>query len=304
MNKDINSVLLQQMEISGSNLSQTTSTETHGTADVETVYWNEAYTDENIESIEYNEKPELITLLGFSEYGKSTFTGSLYQILRTNESFADYSFVDSETLVGFERRVFLRKVNNEGKSEVKRTIRKKGSLLDIKLKNKTDNSVRRILLSDGAGEVYNECISKDATVIEQKAIKYANRLLVFVNCEEFSDPTKPWKDSLKTLLERFSRNDMLPINAKIYLVVNKYDKIARLEKNKVEEYIEEIFHIVSDYLTIYKKDIYRIVSTGLNIEKEDEGLTNLITSLLSPINRNENRYNELDWLATATKNIK
>ena len=86
--------------------------------------------------------------------------------------------------------------------------------------------------------------------------------------------------------------------------MNKYDKIARLEKNKVEEYIEEIFHIVSDYLTIYKKDIYRIVSTGLYIEKEDEGLTNLITSLLSPINRNENRYNELDWLATATKNIK
>ena len=127
MNKDINSVLLQQMEISGSNLSQTTSTETHGTADVETVYWNEAYTDENIESIEYNEKPELITLLGFSEYGKSTFTGSLYQILRTNESFADYSFVDSETLVGFERRVFLRKVN----------IEEKGRLTGIKSRKKT-----------------------------------------------------------------------------------------------------------------------------------------------------------------------
>lgn len=59
-----------------------------------------------------SEKPKLVALVGFADYGKSTFIGSLYQQLIVNLNYGGYSFVDSDTYVGFERRVFLRRIND------------------------------------------------------------------------------------------------------------------------------------------------------------------------------------------------
>lgn len=47
-------------------------------------FYCDAMNDGNINMVLNNVKPELIVLLGFSDYGKSTFVGSLYHYLLKN----------------------------------------------------------------------------------------------------------------------------------------------------------------------------------------------------------------------------
>lgn len=302
MNEEVNNILLNPTVTTVSNHTETVVREKALETDMAFMF--EAYTEENIGGLKCSEKPELITLLGLNDYGKSTFVGSLYQLLRTNEEYMGYSLVDSNTLVGFERRVFLRKVNEDGKSAVKRTIRNTGSLLDMKLKD-ADGAYRHIVLSDSAGEIYRDCISKDAIVKEQIAIKVADRLLLFVNCEEFSDRTKPWKDDLSGLLNRFHRNNMLPESAIVYLVFNKYDKVKdAIHSEMVEGFINEVITLVSEFLTIEDSNIYRVNSRGIRMNSEDDGLQSLIEAILKPIQEDRAQYEQLDWLSNNIKNRK
>ena len=100
-----------------------------------------------------SEKPKLVALVGFADFGKSTFIGALYQQLIEKLSYKGYAFVDSETYVGFERRVFLRRVNGEDISDTKRNILKENDILHLKLRSDKGHT-HQVLISDKAGETY------------------------------------------------------------------------------------------------------------------------------------------------------
>ena len=297
---DINDVLLGEKPLQ---IPQMESASKNAPIEVDTAFLYEAYTEDNIVDANFDMNPELITLLGLDEYGKSTFVGSFYHLLRTRESFCGFSLIDTDTIAGFERRLYLRTLNDEGKSEVKRTRRKKGSLLNLRLID-SDNNPRHILLSDGAGETYRECLSKDSIVMEQIAVKAANRLLIFVNCEEFNDVTKPWKEDLKALLKRFDDNSMLPENATVYVVLNKFDKASEISPETIESYINEVKSIIEKHLAIEDNSIFKVNSKGLFADNIDEGLTNLISEILKPVQVNRSLYKDLDWISNAIKDNK
>lgn len=296
MNEEINDVLLGTNQNTAKVPNENQGIPQQIETDVRFLY--EAYTEENVTDANFDVKPELITLLGLEEYGKSTFVGSFYHILRTREEVSDYRLIDSDTITGFERRLYLRKLNETGKSDVKRTRRKKGSLLNVRLMDCKENA-RYIMLSDGAGETYRDCQSNNAIVREQIAVKAANRLLIFVNCDEFNNPTKPWKDDLKTLLKRFNDNEMLPDDALIYIVLNKFDKAKDIDNDKLNSYIQEVKTIVDLYFTVSEDNIFRVNSKGLSIEDTDNELENLIEMILKPIPENRNAYKMIDWITNA-----
>lgn len=301
MNEEINDVLLGGDNPKVKDVSD--STITLKPMEVDTAFIYEAYTEESVAEEDFEEQPELITLLGLGDYGKSTFVGSFYHLLRKNENFAGYTLIDSDTISGFERRLYLRVLNFEGKSDVKRTIRKKGSLLNLILLDSKNNK-RHIMLSDSAGETYRECLSKESIVKEQVAVKAANRLLIFVNSDEFNVATKPWKDDLSTLLKRFSSMDMLPKDAIVYLVLNKYDKTAGIAKDKLDTYIKEVKTIVNTYLSIHDNNVYKVNSKGIVQDNIDEGLKTLITEILMPASEDRSPYKKIDWISNAIKENK
>lgn len=65
-------------------------------------------TDENINDILGDYNTHLVTLVGFSEVGKSTFVASLYHEFMCTGEIDGYKFIDSDTYVGFERRAYIR----------------------------------------------------------------------------------------------------------------------------------------------------------------------------------------------------
>ncbi len=85
MNEEVNNILLNPTASTVSNNTEALVQEKALETDMAFMF--EAYTEENISELIYSEKPELIALLGLNDYGKSTFVGSLYQLLRTNEEY-------------------------------------------------------------------------------------------------------------------------------------------------------------------------------------------------------------------------
>ena len=95
----------------------------------------DALTDADVNNLVSDSRPTLVTLFGVSECGKTTFVGSLFAILRRRPSLLMKTFIDSDTLTGFERRVHQRFLSEDGQSVTQRTQRKADSILNVVLGN-------------------------------------------------------------------------------------------------------------------------------------------------------------------------
>lgn len=185
----------------------------------ESPFYTDALNESNINNIITNEKPELIVLFGLNDLGKTTFVGSLYHLLRVNGEMDNYNFINSDTFAGFERRIFLRKCSIDGRTNTNRTLRSENPFLTLHMAHKTTLEKRLIVLSDRAGERYRDYISKDEELLKDKTIKYADRILLFVNAEKLIGRSySNMKDELRTLLRRLKEKDMLPILAAKYII--------------------------------------------------------------------------------------
>lgn len=248
-----------------------------------------------------NQKPELIVLFGLNDLGKTTFVGSLYHLLRVSGKMADYKFVNSDTFAGFERRVFLRKCSKDGRSNTNRTLRSENPFLTLHMEHETTNEKRLIVLSDRAGERYRDYISKDEELLKDKTIKYADRILLFINAEELVGRSySNMKDELKTLLRRLKEKDMLPLFATKYIIFNKYDKVVDIENQKFKEHKQEVVELIEDMFEV--RDIPQHCINSKNLDGNVE-LEKLFCMLIQPLDLKK-VDSALDWVKTSIKNNK
>ena len=69
----------------------------------------------------------VITVIGLSDAGKTTLISGLYDVLQ-NGSFADFSFIESQTLPAFELRCHLARAVSMGDHSGYRTIRERNGI--------------------------------------------------------------------------------------------------------------------------------------------------------------------------------
>lgn len=264
-------------------------------------FYTDAINEANINSIITDHKPELIVLFGLNDLGKTTFVGSLYHLLRVNGEMDDYEFVNSDTFAGFERRVFLRKCSKDGRSNINRTLRSENPFLTLHMRHKTTKDKRLIVISDRAGERYRDYISKDEELLKDKAIKYADRILLFVNAEELTGrPYSNMKDELRMLLRRLKEKSMLPLSAKKCIIFNKYDKIEDVENQTFKEHKQEIVALFEEMFESNEIPQYCINSKSLN---ENSELEKLFCILVKPLDTKKTDP-ALDWVKVAINNNK
>ena len=183
--------------------------------------------DADVNNLVSDSRPTLITLFGVSECGKTTFVGSLFAILRRRPCLLKKTFIDSDTLTGFERRVHQRFLSEDGQSVIQRTQRKAGSILNVVLGNEQGNNQHMFVISDLSGEIYWDAISDITIVQQQKAVKYADKLVIFADIEPLlkAKSYNSYKENFQSLLARFKENDMLPVGAEVYVALNKSDMV-------------------------------------------------------------------------------
>jgi len=262
----------------------------------------DALREADVNNMAFPSRPTLITLFGISECGKTTFVGSLFAILRRRPHLLNVKFIDSDTLTGFERRVHQRFLSETGQSVIQRTQRKAGSILNVVLGNAQGEDKHMFVLSDLSGEIYKDAISEKSVVLQQTAVKYADKLVIFVDIEALlkTKTYNSYKNNFKSLLTRFKENNMLPDESEIFVAFNKVDKVGILaneeaqneegvvdeakknefiqlwkgRKNAVEDSIKEI-------VSIPDENIFEICSLGIAVGEEDEGLIKLFSKILT-----------------------
>lgn len=101
MEIDRNSVLLDDnTAIQVASHSETAPSPTPTQPSSTSSYYLDAMGETEVNKLVRSSRPELIVLLGLNNFGKSTFAGSLYQLLRSRGRIGNYIFIDSETFIG------------------------------------------------------------------------------------------------------------------------------------------------------------------------------------------------------------
>lgn len=260
----------------------------------------DAISEENINDIPSANKPELITLMGLPFCGKTTFVGSLYILLKTRPDLLGVSFIDSDTLTGFAKKVFLRRLKDEQKSVVKRTLRTEGSILNIVVKD-DNNDNRMLLISDRAGECYGDVLDMADETNKHLSVKYANKLLLFLDSEQIIKHYDSYKDNILTLLTVFENAGMLPDDKKVITVFNKIDiKNSNNDSKEIWDEREKTFVKIVDKFFSVENSVFRINSLGITCDKEDKELITLYKKILAP-NVGSALSNDYNWI---TKQLK
>lgn len=227
-------------------------------------------------------RPEFIVMIGLEEYGKTTFLGSLYHQLRCNGKIDRQLLIDSDTLAGFEYKIFLRAMNKEGKSDVIRTSGKDAFLLSLDLQEEHSGVKRQIIFSDRAGETYYQYVSSDALVEKDKTISRADRVLLFVDSEKLMTPQfVSIMDDYRTLLNRLLKAGKYPSKAVLYVVFNKIDKIDAKSNvfQKRRESMLSVFRILKG-----KADaVFEVDSKHLLPDDNTSGIWELQRLLVNPL---------------------
>lgn len=242
------------------------------------------------------EKPKLVALVGFANYGKSTFIGALYQQLIEKLNYKGYAFVDSETYVGFERRVFLRRVNGEDISDTKRNILKENDILHLMLRSVKGHS-HQVLISDKAGETYARYSSSDEEIGRDIVLENADLVVMFVDAEAGSKSLAEHNlivERYESMLTRLKSQKKLSADTSYVVVFTKADKVTTAErKKKLADRKTLLCNKFTEVLGSDPIDVYEVNSKSL----DDEALNNVFERILSPKPQEEGPK-EIDWVKT------
>lgn len=241
-----------------------------------------------------SEKPKLVALVGFADYGKSTFIGALYQLLIENLNYKGYAFVNSETYVGFERRVFLRRVNGEDISDTKRNILKENDILHLKLRSDKGHS-HQVLISDKAGETYSKYISSDEEIGKDIVLENADLEVLFVDAEADSKSLAEHNlivEKYESLLSRLTIQKKLSEATEYVVVFTKADMVTAADrKKKLEDRRELLCKKFAEVLGAEPLEVYEVNSKAL----DDAALNNVFERIISPKTL-AGAPKEIDWV--------
>lgn len=197
-------------------------------------FYCDAMNDANINMVLNNVKPELIVLIGFSDYGKSTFVGSLYYYLLTKGEVEGYKMYDSDTFSGFERRFYLRSVKNdeEIKSKTLRTEEEDEYMLTLNLFNPALREKKQIIISDRAGETYGKYVDIKERIKKDESISRAQRVLIFLDTTKLTEKWDIEEGKFRQLFGGLKECGKLPKDATYTLLFNKIDLVEKDNQKK------------------------------------------------------------------------
>lgn len=289
MAEQVDNIINKMSGGASANLSNTN----EGNQDPGQKFFCDAKSQEHLNDFVGNEKPKLVALVGFADYGKSTFIGSLYQLLIERHEYNGYSLVDSETYAGFERRVFLRRVNSEDTSDTKRNVLGESDILHFKLQSAKGTN-HEILVSDKAGETYSKYISSEEEIKKDIVLAKADLLVFFVDAEKESQSLAEHNliaEKYESLLGRLKAQHKLVNGTPYVMVFTKVDNVVTDErKKKLADRREKMCSIFKDVVGAAPENVYEVNSKS----PDDEQLNQVFTQIISEKTVNAEAMN-LDW---------
>ena len=260
-------------------------------------YYCDSMTDENINDVLGDYNTHLVTLVGFSEVGKSTFVASLYHKLMCNGEIDGHNFIDSDTYVGFERRAYIRNESLKTSYRNSRTTTLEGQFLTLTLSK--DNKINKLIISDRAGETYKNSYTSNLSDVKQdKGLINSHHIIFFIDSSSVNneDDYSDFCDDFQLLLSRMASAGVFDV-PKLYDII--YNKI---DLNQTDE-IKELYKKQSQDLENKMKVDYGIdISSKFEIvanDMKDQGLGDVFKYLVNTLDSHTNyQYKESNWVKT------
>ena len=177
-------------------------------AEIAAQYYCDSLTDENINDVLGDYNTHLVTLVGFSEVGKSTFVASLYHKLMCTGEIDGYNFIDSDTYVGFERRAYIRNESLKTSNRNSRTTTLEGQFLTLTLSK--DDKINKLIISDRAGETYKNSYTSNLSDVKQdKGLINSHHIIFFIDSSSVNneDDYSDFCDDFQLLLSRMASHN-------------------------------------------------------------------------------------------------
>ena len=266
-------------------------------AEIAAQYYCDSLTDENINDVLGDYNTHLVTLVGFSEVGKSTFVASLYHKLMCNGEIDGHNFIDSDTYVGFERRAYIRNESLKTSNRNSRTTTLEGQFLTLTLSK--DDKINKLIISDRAGETYKNSYTSNLSDVKQdKGLINSHHIIFFIDSSSVNneDDYSDFCDDFQLLLSRMASAGVFDV-PKLYDII--YNKI---DLNQTDE-IKELYKKQSQELENKMKVDYGInISSKFEIvanDMKDQGLGDVFKFLVNTLDSHTNyQYEESNWVKT------
>lgn len=271
-------------------------------------YYCDAMNDGNINMVLNNVKPELIVLIGFSSYGKSTFVGSLYYYLLTKGDVGGYELYDSDTFSGFERRLYLRNIKNDetAKSKTLRTEEEDEYLLTLTFYNPSLKEKKQLIISDRAGETYKKYVDIKEHIKKDESLPRAQRVLIMMDSTQLQTGWDVQEGRFRQLFAGLKECGKMPKEASFTLLFNKID-LVRGNAELKSVYESEKDTVVNFFRTELelgeeKLDVREIDSKHIHNNTEFETLVSDLIKKDDTSKAEEQRLKKsLDWVGEKLK---
>ncbi len=217
----------------------------------------------NVKEVTNKFSTKRIYIIGDSDSGKTTLLVRLFNSFQLGP-FKNFLFAGSTTLIGFERRIHLTKIeSNSDKEQTEKTKSQEFSFLHLALKQKTNLLAEPIhlLLSDISGERIQLARDSSTEMKELILLKNSDFIIIMIDGAKIADRKDRMAAILKsqTFLRQALDDGIITRKNKVRILLSKWDLLYSLEGFDYDEEIVSPFkHAFQDRLPDIS--FYRICS--------------------------------------------
>ena len=191
-------------------------------------FYSDALSEQTINNIADGKRFVVVALVGFAKYGKTTFVSSLYYQFLINVEFCNHIMNDSDTYVGFEKRLLIRTTKTPLDENQKRTLKGENSLVSMTLKPKEGDAFK-FVISDKSGEDYQDFSLEAGDAKDNKILSVANQILLFVDSNILLNKVSNVNFHYRGLLDELAKSDLIKPSTALRIVFNKIDEVPEDE---------------------------------------------------------------------------
>lgn len=260
-------------------------------------FYCDALTDENVNSILDDTDSHLVTLIGFSEYGKSTFVASMYHLFMVEGHIGEYKFIDSDTYSGFEKRAYVRNARLNAKRRLSRTTSTEGYYLSLLIEK--NNIRKKLIISDRAGESYKNLYTSDIEVVKRDTgLKNSKHLIFFLDTSVLADDSAYlyFRNKFYTLLSRFKQAEVFH-NKVIDIIYNKSDFINDNNKATIGKYKHDIESYISKVSNMLINKTFNVTSNNMSDRDNVKTMEEIFMYIFDTCDERAKELNDkIDWV--------
>jgi hypothetical protein len=225
----------------------------------------EALSEFDAAKITRNQPTKLVIIAGPYNSGKTTILTALFEAFQ-EAPFANFIFRGSKTLVGFEKRCHLGRIEsgNHEPDTLHTSVREGIRFLHLSLlaSEKGASECTDLLLSDISGESFRRIRDSSAAAKEMEVLNRADHLCIVIDGDKLTslETRQSARSDSRSLIRSIIEAGVIAPECIIDVVISKFDLIVEKQDNDVEEFIDQMKKALAEVASNHTVEFHDIAA--------------------------------------------